>query len=583
MSKKIYYVAAAAMATALLCACDDEVTEVNEVIEKNEVVGIKVIKAGEDMPKCGLDEEGSMIYMTDSAKVYYCIDKTWTMLNGKDGIDGKDGKNGKKGDTGDSGKDGDPCSLEMKADSSGYLLICGSDSVEIALNGEAEDEKDSTDEQVAQSSSDMTESSSSFDFDTRGSEFNASAKTLLDLRDSQIYKTTTIGSQIWMAQNLNYNYNVGNAKSYCYDDDTTYCNSLGRLYSWKAAMDSASLFSNNTKRGVCPEGWHVPSIEEFEELIAKVGGTEKAMEVLRATKGWPEDEEDNYNGTDTYKFAALPAGRLDQNRYYSEGSTAFFWTSSNEGSLHAYLMKLDDNELDIFINSQSNAFSIRCLKDSQNSNGSEYDADKNTLTDLRDNQTYRTVTIGTQTWMAQNLNYNYNRGTAKSYCHRTDSINCTTHGRLYLWSAAMDSAGVFSTAGKGCGDNVVCHRTQTVRGVCPEGWHLPSVSDFDKLIIAVGGAEIAGKMLKSTSGWYVKRDKAEFNGTDDYGFTALPAGSISVYTDGSTSSSLSANTDFWSSADDATRAISLGLSSKDYALISEVHKKYAYSVRCVKD
>ncbi|WP_298771864.1 fibrobacter succinogenes major paralogous domain-containing protein [uncultured Fibrobacter sp.] len=583
MSKKIYYVAAAAMATALLCACDDEVTEVNEVIEKNEVVGIKVIKAGEDMPKCGLDEEGSMIYMTDSAKVYYCIDKTWTMLNGKDGIDGKDGKNGKKGDTGDSGKDGDPCSLEMKADSSGYLLICGSDSVEIALNGEAEDEKDSTDEQVAQSSSDMTESSSSFDFDTRGSEFNASAKTLLDLRDSQIYKTTTIGSQIWMAQNLNYNYNVGNAKSYCYDDDTTYCNSLGRLYSWKAAMDSASLFSNNTKRGVCPEGWHVPSLEEFEELIAKVGGTEKAMEVLRATKGWPEDEEDNYNGTDTYKFAMLPGGERSQNKYRSEGSTAFFWTSSEEGFLNAHMMTIDHYNLSIYTDSKNNAFSIRCLKDSPNSNGSEYDADKNTLTDLRDNQTYRTVTIGTQTWMAQNLNYNYNRGTAKSYCHRTDSINCTTHGRLYLWSAAMDSAGVFSTAGKGCGDSVVCHRTQTVRGVCPEGWHLPSVSDFDKLIIAVGGEEIAGKMLKSTSGWVSDFPGKEYNGTDDYGFTALPAGYIGVSPNGKTFSSLNnSDTYFLSSADDATRAITLIL-YKNNVFISEIYKKDAYSVRCVKD
>ncbi len=102
-----------------------------------------------------------------------------------------------------------------------------------------------------------------------------------------------------------------------------------------------------------------------------------------------------------------------------------------------------------------------------------------TFTDARDGKTYKTVKIGSQTWMAENLNCAYSEGTARSYCYGNDPANCEKYDRLYTWSAAMDSAAVFGDGGKGCGYGVKCTPTYPVRGACPEGWHLPSNAEWD--------------------------------------------------------------------------------------------------------
>ena len=193
------------------------------------------------------------------------------------------------------------------------------------------------------------------------------------------------------------------------------------------------------------------------------------------------------------------------------------------------------------------------------------------LTDSRDGQTYKTVTIGTQTWMAQNLNYK----TANSFCYESSAENCEKYGRLYLWSAAMDSVGAWSTNGKDCGDLTRCSPTDPVRGVCPEGWHLPSNTEWETLLIAVGGGLTAGKVLKSTSGW-------NGNGSDDFGFSALSAGYRFVRGDYDLEGS---KTYFWSSTEkDNNRAISMSLNGNDdNAFLNGSYKFLGFSVRCLKD
>ena len=215
-----------------------------------------------------------------------------------------------------------------------------------------------------------------------------------------------------------------------------------------------------------------------------------------------------------------------------------------------------------------------------------------TMTDERDGQTYKTVTIGTQTWMAENLNYaytgvpySYNRNDhhytsdSTSWCYKDSAEYCTKYGRLYTWATAMDSAGLWSTNSKGCGYFGNCSPTYPIRGICPEGWHLPKLAEWDVLMTAVGGQSAAGKMLKSDSGWndyYGKND----NGTDAYFFSALPAGRRygNFVSQGTYAF-------FWSSTEfDALNAIGISLHSSDDDMHRNgYYKDHGHSVRCVQD
>lgn len=114
--------------------------------------------------------------------------------------------------------------------------------------------------------------------------------------------------------------------------------------------------------------------------------------------------------------------------------------------------------------------------------------------DTRDGVTYKTVTIGNQTWMAENLKLNYNEGTAKSWCgggSGNTEGDCSKYGRLYTWAAAMDSAAIYSYAGEDCGYSKRCPARWKPRGLCPPRWHVPSKEEFEQLVEAVGGSSVA--------------------------------------------------------------------------------------------
>ena len=183
------------------------------------------------------------------------------------------------------------------------------------------------------------------------------------------------------------------------------------------------------------------------------------------------------------------------------------------------------------------------------------------------NKTYKTVQIGEQVWFAENLNYD----AEGSVCYGNNPANCAKHGRLYNWETALK--------------------------VCPEGWHLPSIAEWDKLFRFIDGtkgtespyrSETAGKHLKAVSGW------KKGNGTDTYGFSAMPGGF--GYSDGTFGSF--GNVDygslnvgyygFWWSAskyengsnDACYRQVNYDY---DYAYWNCSVKSSLLSVRCVKD
>jgi len=163
-----------------------------------------------------------------------------------------------------------------------------------------------------------------------------------------------------------------------------------------------------------------------------------------------------------------------------------------------------------------------------------------TFTDPRDGRTYRTVKIGKQVWMAENLAFDY----AGSKCYNNDLANAEMYGRLYDW--------------------------ETAKKACPPGWHLPSRAEWDEL----GKQAIK---LKAESGW-----KSDGNGTDDYGFSALPGGL--GYSGGGFSTAGNYGY-WWSSAESSSDYAYYRLMyySREVASWNCYGKDYLFSVRCLQD
>jgi uncharacterized protein (TIGR02145 family) len=137
--------------------------------------------------------------------------------------------------------------------------------------------------------------------------------------------------------------------------------------------------------------------------------------------------------------------------------------------------------------------------------------EEGSFTDSRDDRVYRTVRIGTQTWMAENLNYN----AFGSVCYNNSTSNCDLYGRLYDWNTVMGGSPSSSTSPSG------------VRGICPAGWHVPSNDEWEILVKFVDPnaddwGNIAGARLRSVTGWF--DGSGYVPGTDDFGFSALPGG-----------------------------------------------------------
>ncbi len=203
------------------------------------------------------------------------------------------------------------------------------------------------------------------------------------------------------------------------------------------------------------------------------------------------------------------------------------------------------------------------------------------ILDERDGQVYKTAQIGEQIWMAQNLNYADSIKTPslleRNWCYEYNEEKCAYGGRLYTWAAAIDSIALYDSGnGVDCGRKKTCSLPSKVQGLCPMGWHLPDTTEWNVLIDEVGGTDDAGKALKSQTGWTNNR-----NGTDAYGFAALPVGSRP--TDGFVNAG--DYTDFWSSSEiDGYYVYGVNMYyGRPSALMVNRSKVIAVSVRCIKD
>lgn len=449
--------------------------------------------------------------------------------------------------------------------------------------------------------------------------------TLTDARDGHKYKTVQIGNQTWMAENLKYVDTLKMdcsridgyrwcANATCLDEQNKTCDVVGVLYTWAAAVDSARLVSESVNpekccfcdakcsvpakvQGVCPDGWHLPSDDEWNTLFVSVGGVDVAGQALKARIGW--GKEDNL---DAYGFSALPTGLVHMSHVLLE-NTAFFWSASDSNHFYAHNVMVSPANSSVSIlkyTEKHEYLTVRCVKDDsaevtasgiaakpKSENASPFsEVTRGFMKDTRDGQTYKTVKIGDQTWMAKNLNYRYNEGSAKSYCYGNRADLCTKYGRLYTWAAAIDSVQIYKDTKEQCGDGQWCKLPEKVRGVCPSGWHLPTKAEWDMLITTVGCPCKAGKALKARSGWN------ELNGTDDYGFSALPGGmryeddhSVEKPEEGRFMDA-GYEAIFWSATEETSDEASwmfISAYQDDASTLVSWRKHGALSVRCVKD
>jgi uncharacterized protein (TIGR02145 family) len=430
------------------------------------------------------------------------------------------------------------------------------------------------------------------------------------------YKTVKIGDQTWMAENLNYA--VEDSK--CYDNQDSNCDTYGRLYKWTTAMNlpencettSCASQINAKHRGICPAGWHIPSNAEWAALFDAVSDSSTAGKYLKATSGWNEGG----NGEDTYDFAARPGGYGSFNgNFYNIGNFSRWWSSSEFGGQYAYNrgMNYDSDKAGWYDSNKDVMLSVRCVQDdgvipsigssssrlmlssslssssrlissSSLMSSSSFMSSSSESTACVNPSSYgsfNSVTIGEQTWMAENLNY----AACGSACYGDDPANCAKYGRLYNWITAMD----FTEDCKltSCATQInVKHR-----GICPEGWHVPSNAEWEQLFRYVDGnsgtniggvyeSPTAGKQLKAASGW-----NEGVNGEDTHDFAALPGGFR--YSDGLSNDV--GNSGYWWSSNEhlenknfSAYVLSMNYNSRFIAW-GNFGKSFLFSVRCVQD
>jgi uncharacterized protein (TIGR02145 family) len=363
-----------------------------------------------------------------------------------------------------------------------------------------------------------------------------------DTRDGQVYNTIQIGNLIWMSENLRYNLPGS------FENPANTEIKYGRLYNWKQAQE------------VCPEGWQLPTDADWKSLERIFGMALNDLEkkyhrgkaigtALKSVKYWIRG-----SGTNSSGFNALPAG------YYAEydktfkefGESAVFWSSSGINGIYKTYRYLLADSTTIYTNESKKeyAYSCRCVKKEMIENDSFF-------TDRRDGQVYKTVRIGNELWMAENLRYFETAGT------EIPDDKTGEYGMLYNWTSLMAIEKKYSKAEWTAKEN---HR-----GICPLGWHIPSEEEWTSLLEELNNDT---ERMTSISGWEDAK-----NGNNSSGFNIYPSG---YYAPSLGFNDFGTEAYFWTSENNSKEATNYIISNQRVGS-SIVKKNYRYSCRCVKD
>ncbi len=364
-----------------------------------------------------------------------------------------------------------------------------------------------------------------FYIDKRGNEYRDKEIVLAgEVKEKKTYPSVQIGDQVWMTYNLDVDHfrngdPIPEAQS---EKEWTGANDL-RKPAWcynkdfvKIIMHAGKLYNGYTvqdPRGLAPEGWHIASDSEWAQLIKYLGGPNASTaKKLKATYSW-DKYSTSYNGINESGFSAVKGGYRVFDNFFDEGS---WWTSTPSsgypkgmGGVHYDITKYDEIKKGEY--GYDRGSSVRCVKDISSPI-------------IKSQPSFKTeekseVVIGTQIWSVKNLNVDHFRNgdpipeakTAEewlkagnegkpAWCYMDNNpANGEKYGKLYNWFAVNDP-----------------------RGLAPEGWHISRKEEWKQLVEQLGGEGIAGKKIKTTSGWFLN-EKTKI-GTNESGFSAIPSG-----------------------------------------------------------
>ena len=195
--------------------------------------------------------------------------------------------------------------------------------------------------------------------------------SFIDSRDSKSYTTVLIGTQCWMAENLNIGSRINSIteqtnnsviEKYCYDNNEAYCDTYGGFYQWDEMMQ---YVTTEGVQGICPSGWHIPTHEEWPVLEGSLGGYEIAGGKMKET-GTVHWNSPNTGATNSSGFTGLPSGgRHPDGSFLPLGQYGHMWSSSESSDTYAWDRILGDSygELRRFYYKKIIGLSVRCLKD----------------------------------------------------------------------------------------------------------------------------------------------------------------------------------------------------------------------------
>jgi uncharacterized protein (TIGR02145 family) len=199
--------------------------------------------------------------------------------------------------------------------------------------------------------------------------FTCGVDNLVDSRDANSYQTVQIGTQCWMKANLNY----ASANSWCYQDNSSYCNTYGRLYTWDAASGGTTSSANPSGvQGVCPTGWHLPSDAEWKQLEMELGMTQVQADAtggrgtdqgnqLKSTTLWTAGG----SATNSSGFTALPGGLRNTSGTFGHlGNIGRWWSATEDGSnaWHRDLYFVNAT-VSRYTDDKGIGYAVRCLRD----------------------------------------------------------------------------------------------------------------------------------------------------------------------------------------------------------------------------